>query len=191
MAKGLTEKQRNILEHIIDFQKENGFPPTIREIGDTFGIGSLRGVTVHLDALVRKGFITRGRTSRSIRITAPDPRDPHNALGRESAVRLPLVTDLPPDTLSPTEAQIERYVSVPDELASPATAEGFVIRVGAAGVAGELIVPGDLVVIRPQETSTVNDLVAVRLNGGLGIRRATVEGAEVVVGRVVGLIRRY
>ena len=76
MAKGLTDKQRNILEYLIDFQKQNGFAPTIREIGDAFGIGSLRGVTNYLDALEHKGFITRSRAARSIRITAPDPHGP-------------------------------------------------------------------------------------------------------------------
>lgn len=189
MAKGLTEKQRKILEHIIDFQRENGFPPTIRELGEAFGIGSLRGVTVHLDALVRKGYITRGRTSRSIRITAPDPRDPTRVGGRETVARLPLVTDLPADA----DAQIERYVLVPEELATPATPAGFVLRVGAAGISGEPIVPGDLVVIRPQDTAATGDIAAVRLNGGLGIRRVA-NGAGAggeVVGRVVGLLRRY
>jgi repressor LexA len=81
MAKGLTDKQRRILEFIIDFQKENGFPPTIREIGDTFAIGSLRGVTVHLDALKRKGFLSRDRTSRSIRITGAGPARPDGRVG--------------------------------------------------------------------------------------------------------------
>lgn len=190
MAKGLTEKQRKILEYVIDFQKENGFPPTIRELGDAFSIGSLRGVTVHLDALVRKEFITRGRTSRSIRILAPDPRSAQSATEREPGVRLPLATDLTPGSTTPSEAQIERYVSVPDELAMPATTTGFVVRIGASGVPNEPILPGDLAVIRPQESAADAELVAVRLNGGLGIRRAASDEAD-VVGRVVGLIRRY
>lgn len=190
MAKGLTEKQRKILEHIIDFQKENGFPPTIRELGEAFGIGSLRGVTVHLDALVRKGYMTRGRTSRSIRITAPDPRDPNGPIGRETASRLPLVIDFPSGATSLTDAQTERHVSVPDELANPATSEGFVIRIGATGVQNEPIVPGDLVVIRPQDAAMTGELVAVRANGGFAIRRANGVDGE-IVGRVVGLIRRY
>ena len=190
MAKGLTEKQRKILEFIIDFQKDNGFPPTIREIGEAFEIGSLRGVTVHLDALVRKGFMTRGRTSRSIRIMAPDPRDPNGPQVRETAVRLPLVTDLPVDASAPTDAQTERYVSLPGEIANPATAGGFVIRVGATGVSGESILPGDLAVLRPQDTALEDELVAIRGNGGLTIRRA--KGTETnIVGRVVGLVRRY
>lgn len=196
MAKGLTEKQRKILEYIIDFQKENGFPPTIRELGDAFDIGSLRGVTVHLDALVRKGFMTRERTSRSIRITAPDPRDPTGGGGAgsgrktETAVRLPLVREMASGEKVPTESMIERYVSVPEELATPATEEGFVLRVGATGVYNEPILPGDLIVVRPQAMATQGELVAVRSRGDIAVCRASGEEAD-IIGRVVGLIRRY
>jgi repressor LexA len=190
MAKGLTEKQRKILEFVIDFQRENGFPPTIREIGESFSIGSLRGVTVHLDALVRKGFISRGRTSRSIRLTAPDPRDPTGAVARQQAgTRLPLVTSLAEGAAEPAEAQVERFVAVPEDIAAPAVPGGFLIRVGAAGLPGDPILPGDLVVVRPQESATPGDLVAVRQDGGLAVRRAS-ESDPAIVGRVVGLLRR-
>ena len=198
MAKGLTERQRSVLEHIIDFQKQNGFPPTIRELGDALGIKSLRGVTVHLDALALKGFLTRARSARSIRITAPDPRGSHHGPGQEVGVPLPLVKDPAPGAgaAAPSEAQVERYVCVPEELAALATPAGFVIRVGAAGVPGEPIVPGDLVLIRPQQSPAApGELVAVDVGGGIGIRRARAEGGgaagTAVLGRVVGLLRRY
>jgi repressor LexA len=200
MAKGLTEKQRKILEYIIDFQKENGFPPTIRELGDAFAIGSLRGVTVHLDALVRKGYVSRGRMSRSIRLTAPDPRESnggsgggsgHGSSGGSGSVRLPVVDALAPDGLLP--APDESSPSVPEALAAAATANGFLFRVGSEGVPGEPILPEDLLVIRPQSTAERGELVAVRSDdhGRLTIRRAAGEKADILVGRVVGLIRRY
>ena len=228
MAKGLTEKQRKILEFIIDFQKENGFPPTIRELGDAFAIGSLRGVTVHLDALVRKGFMTRERTSRSIRITAPDPRDEsaqdtpvtgvgtvRNAKG-ETYVRLPLARRSSGWHLDASVAitgdelqlhdEVERFIALPEEVAGSASGNGYVIRVGATGVYGEPIVPGDLLIVRPQQSTTPGEL-AVTLNQGDvsfvrteaidsapassgGSETQTVTGPE-VIGRVVGLIRHY
>src|SRR5919202_153685 len=97
MAKGLTERQRKILEFIIDFQKHNGFPPTIRELGEAFGIGSLRGVTVHLDALTRKGYTTGERPARSFHTTMRDPRGPSGLGRRKPGARLPRGSALPAD----------------------------------------------------------------------------------------------
>ncbi len=228
MAKGLTEKQRKILEFIIDFQKENGFPPTIRELGDAFAIGSLRGVTVHLDALVRKGFMTRERTSRSIRITAPDPRDESlqsvSGIGSgavrsgkgESCIRLPLarrsngwrfdaLVAITGDELQ-LQGEVERFIALPEEVAGSASTNGYVIRVGATGVYGEPIVPGDLLIVRPQQSTTPGELAVTLNQGDLNFIRTeagdlssappgssdaqTVPGPE-VIGRVVGLIRHY
>jgi repressor LexA len=197
MAKGLTEKQRKILEYIIDFQKDNGFPPTIRELGDAFQIGSLRGVTVHLD-----------RTSRSIRVVGADPRDPSGTLRTETAIRLPLVRSLGPATSSvgepvtekvAFEGQVERQISIPDEIAAPATENGFVIRVGATGVYGEPVVPGDLLVVRPQRTANPGELVVMLSHGEMVVGRANgqetpdgaLPGESEIIGRVVGMIRRY
>ena len=71
MAKGLTVRQEKILQFVLEYVQNEGYPPSIREIGQKFGIGSLRGVTVHLDALARKGFIERSNTPRSIKIVHP------------------------------------------------------------------------------------------------------------------------
>ena len=71
MAKGLTSRQEAILQYVADYVQQVGYPPSIREIGDHFKIGSLRGVNVHLDALKKKGYIQRGKTPRSIQIKHP------------------------------------------------------------------------------------------------------------------------
>src|SRR5687767_14885559 len=45
MTRGLTDKQDRILKFIVEYVGEHGYPPSIREIGNAFGISSLRGVT--------------------------------------------------------------------------------------------------------------------------------------------------
>lgn len=54
----VTPRQKQILDWVIAFRGKNGYSPSIREIGNYFGISSLRGVTVHLEALERKGLLT-------------------------------------------------------------------------------------------------------------------------------------
>jgi SOS-response transcriptional repressor LexA len=64
-----TERQLEILQFIADQKRDPGICPTVREIGTHFGISSLRGVTVHLEALEQKGLIVRLPKSRSISVT--------------------------------------------------------------------------------------------------------------------------
>lgn len=67
-ADALTQRQHNILTFICNFSQK-GFPPTIREIGEAFGIKSTNGVNDHLKALERKGWILRAETTaRGIKI---------------------------------------------------------------------------------------------------------------------------
>jgi repressor LexA len=200
MAIGLTVKQRQILEYIIDFRQEKEMSPTLREIGDAFGMNSVRGVTVHLDALVRKGYLIRDRTSRSMRDIAPDPRIPASG----ESVRLPLIRGLRSggilDKMTVGSHIVERYISLPEEIGGPATSNGFVIRVGATGVYSEPILPGDLLIVRPQNTSQPGELAVSSQDGEITVSR-TGDGISPIshdfmtnteiLGRVVGMFRRY
>jgi SOS-response transcriptional repressor LexA len=71
----LTQRQQSILDFVVAFLRERGYPPTLREIGANLGIKSTNGVSDHLRALERKGYIVRSSMlSRGIRPVddAPD-----------------------------------------------------------------------------------------------------------------------
>jgi repressor LexA len=61
----LTDRQLEILRFIAREVEVDGFPPTIREIGDELGINSTNGVADHLKALVRKGYLERRPRARA------------------------------------------------------------------------------------------------------------------------------
>ena len=66
----LTERQKAVLEFIIESIEDRGYPPTLREIGNHLGISSTNGVNDHLRALERKGYLTReDMKSRTLRPT--------------------------------------------------------------------------------------------------------------------------
>lgn len=68
----LTERQRAVLDFIVESIHDRGYPPTLREIGNHLGIRSTNGVNDHLRALERKGYLTReDMKSRTLRPT-PD-----------------------------------------------------------------------------------------------------------------------
>ena len=61
----LNERAREILGYIRSFQREKGYPPTIREIGEAFEISSTNGVRYHLNILEKGGHLSRrSRISR-------------------------------------------------------------------------------------------------------------------------------
>jgi repressor LexA len=67
----LTQRQKMVLEFIQNTINVDGYPPTLREIGNFMGIRSTNGVNDHLRALERKGYLTRkDMKSRTLRPTA-------------------------------------------------------------------------------------------------------------------------
>lgn len=205
MAKGLTKRQQFILQYILDYIQKEGFPPSIREIGRDFKIGSLRGVTVHLDALERKGYITRANTPRSIRVIHPTLQ-PSNRV-----VMLPLLGSIAAGIPIEAQEHTEDVIPVPAEMCHNVQ-NGFLLRVRGDSMIGDGILPRDLVVIKPQQTANHGDLVAALLGDEATVKRIhfdtkknaklmpsnpAYEPIEVkqedaqIIGKVVGLIRDY
>lgn len=71
---GLTKRQAQTLEFIRQSIEERGYPPTLREIGESMGIRSTNGVNDHLRALERKGYLRReDMKSRALRLVSQEP----------------------------------------------------------------------------------------------------------------------
>src|SRR5512141_1554004 len=67
MAKGLTKRQEEILDFIVGRVRDEGFPPTLKEIAECFGLASANAARDHVLALERKGFLKRtGEKSRAL-----------------------------------------------------------------------------------------------------------------------------
>ena len=96
IPKDLTERQFKVLRFIENEIKDQGYPPTIREIGQHLGIKSTNGVNDHLKALQRKGYIERSdhksRTLKVMKSTLVTPSESHNVvpLQRASAKAAPI-----------------------------------------------------------------------------------------------------
>ena len=69
-SKGLGERHQRILDFLFEYQRENRYPPSIREIGNKTGITSTSVVNYYLDQLEKKGMIERDRKiSRGVRLS--------------------------------------------------------------------------------------------------------------------------
>jgi repressor LexA len=204
MAKGLTSKQQDILQYVLDYVEREGYPPSIREIGKDFAIGSLRGVTVHLDALERKGYISRSNLPRSIKVVHPE------YMQQNRVAMLPIMGDIAAGSPIYADGQPSETIAVPVGMVHNAI-DAFVLRVKGDSMIGDGIMPHDLVVVKPQNDAKQNDLVAVMIDDHATVKRInyTKQGVflmpsnpayapiEVdhensrIIGRIVGLLRDY
>lgn len=66
----LSERQKHIYTFIVVYTKRNGFPPSIREIGNDVGLSSTGSVSYQLKELELAGYIERiGTGARALRVT--------------------------------------------------------------------------------------------------------------------------
>ncbi len=163
----LPHRQAKVLELIQRHLSQKGAPPTIRELKEDLKLKSLRGVTVHLDALVRKGYIERSRQARGIRIIRGQGfATPSTEL---KTVLLPVVGRIAAGQPILAEQHIEERLGVdPRWVPGPGC---FAVRVHGESMVGAGIMDGDYVVVRPQPTAENGQVVAVLIEGEATVKR--------------------
>lgn len=152
MAKGLTKRQEAILRFIVESIRDHGFPPTIAEIGEEFGITSTNGVNDHLIALEKKGYIERSSKARGIHVT---PKGATGLYQNDSAMA-PLLGHVAAGQPILAEENIEDYVAVSTELAQHGA---FCLEVHGDSMIEDGILDGDTVVVDPTLRPRRGDVV--------------------------------
>ena len=154
--RGLSQRQKRILQFIRDHQSEHGYPPTIREIGNAADISSTSVVDYNLRVLQREGL----DSARSRSFTRPGS----GRYGRRSQphlARVPVVGCIAAG--EPIEAFEGEHESL--EFSAQLVPDGcFALRVKGKSMIEDLIDDGDIVVIRPQQTAQNGDIVVALLN---------------------------
>jgi len=143
----LNERAGKILAFIQGFTRENGFPPTIREIGEAFRISSTNGVRYYLNMLEKGGHLKRsGRISRGIGPTAPVATAGIPILGRVAAGQ-PILA----------EENHEGTIETAQMFGDPRGL--FALKVRGDSMIDAGILAGDYVVVRHQGTANAGDIV--------------------------------
>lgn len=172
MAKGLTRRQKEILDFIIDCIREDRMPPTIAEIGENFGITSTNGVNDHLVALEKKGYIERSSKARSIQVTDKGAAGLYEA----DAAALPLVGRIAAGSPILAEENIEEYIPVAAAQASPG---GFCLTVQGDSMIDDGILDGDTIVIDPQKRVRKGDVVVALIDGEATVKHFYRDGDSI------------
>jgi repressor LexA len=168
MVKGkLSDRQRRMLDFIVDFSDENGYPPSIREIGQAVNISSTSVVNYNLNRLVEEGFLDRDQNvSRGIRLTDKLVRATQQ-IG--DVIRIPLVGRIfasqpvpVPSSSAPMFGSDEAIEITRDLLKGD---DGlYALQVKGDSMVDAMVGDGDIVVMKNEPEWRNGDMVAVWLN---------------------------
>src|SRR3954465_1985957 len=198
----LTKRQREIFDYLSEFIQQNGYAPSLEEIGHRFGLSSLATVHKHLTNLQEKGFIKRAwNRSRSVEMV------PARTGGR--ATELPLLGFVAAG--SPIEAVASsETIAVPETLVGKR--DSYVLRVKGDSMIDEQIRDGDFVIVEDRKSADNGEMVIALLGGtDVTLKKFYKENGRVrlqpanpamqpimvdpdavqVQGVVVGVMRRY
>lgn len=183
-AKGLTARQKKILETIQRSVNDNGYPPSMREIGDTVGLASLSSVTHQLSQLEKLGYLRRDpKRPRAMEVLMPltlgsapgkgTPPDDSPAPGSISAAvtelptaldtaMVPLVGRIAAGGPILADQVVEDVMPLPRQLVGQG--ELFMLKVAGDSMVDAAICDGDWVVVRRQADAANGDIVAALLD---------------------------
>ena len=213
MAK-LTKMQQKIYDYIAETTRQQGYPPSVREIGEAVGLRSPSTVHFHLKHMEELGVLTKGAgKGRALTLApldgassaataaaepAPEPETP--------AGRVPIVGTVAAGSPILAQECIEDYLTF-DTGGRPG--EFFALRVRGESMINAGILPGDLVVVHQQKTANNGEIVVALLGEEATVKRLQRRGGEVwllpenenyqpidgreavLMGRVDAVVRRY
>ena len=193
----LSKMQQKIYEYIASCIREQGYPPSVREIGEAVGLKSPSTVHFHLKHLEEAGVIEKGAgKGRAITLTeAPVPED-----------RVPIVGNVAAGSPILAEECIEDYLTFDT---GGRGGEYFALRVRGDSMINAGIFSGDLVVVRQQPVANNGEIVVALLEDEATVKRFSRRNGHIwllpenddyqpidgtcasILGKVAAVVRRY
>ena len=193
----LTSMQQRIYEYIASCIREQGYPPSVREIGEAVGLKSPSTVHFHLKHLEEAGVIEKGAgKGRAITLTVHTvPED-----------KVPIVGNVAAGSPILAEECIEDYLTFDTGGHGD---EYFALRVRGESMLNAGILPGDLVVVRRQQTCSNGEIVVAMIEDEATVKRFSKQNGHIwllpeneayspidgtyaqILGKVSAVVRRY
>ena len=204
MAK-LTKMQQKIYDYIAETTQQQGYPPSVREIGEAVGLRSPSTVHFHLKHMEELGVLTKGagkgRALTLAAAAAPVPEQPEAPVGR-----VPIVGTVAAGTPILAQECIEDYLTFDT---NGREGEYFALRVRGESMLNAGILPGDLVVVHQQPVAHNGEIVVALLGDEATVKRLSRRNGEVwllpeneayspidgreasILGKVTAVVRQY
>jgi repressor LexA len=206
---GLTPRQRRVLEVIRDSVERRGYPPSMREIGESVGLTSTSSVAHQLSTLERKGFLRRD-PNRPRAVEVMVPAAPHDVTGEGDAhptpAYVPEVGAIAAGAPILADQVVEDVFPLPRQLVGDG--QLFLLRVKGDSMIDAAITDGDWVVVHQQQTAENGDIVAAMLDTEATVKTlqrkdgkvwlmphnpdySPIDGDDaIILGRVTAVLRR-
>ena len=206
MKNKLSEKQQKVLRFLIEYVKENGYAPSVRDICLGLNLTSTSTVHGYLCRLEEKGYIRR------------DPCRPRTIeiLDRgldysfeQSIISLPVVGQVAAGLPIFAEENIEEIYHLPRWFAGNGDGETFVLNVIGNSMVNAGILSGDQIIVQRADTAENGEIVVAMVDNEATVKRFYLEDYRVrlhpendemedmyfnevtILGKVIGLMRKY
>jgi repressor LexA len=207
MAEVLTPMRRQILEFIASCQRERGFPPTIREIGEEVGLSSSATVANHISVLKDAGYIEKNpQQPRTLTVRL----DMANPAPEQHIRHIPFVGDIAAGTDVLATESTHEMMSIPEQFAG--RGDSFVLQVRGDSMIDAGILSGDFIVVQRERTANSGEIVVAGIPGDEAtVKRFFAQGSRIILqpenssmqpmdfdshdvviyGRVISVLRHY
>lgn len=206
----LTAMQQKIYDYIANAVRNQGYPPSVREIGEAVGLKSPSTVHFHIKHLEELGYISKsGRKGRALTLTERAAPAAAPAPAQEAEIpsgRVPVLGDVAAGSPILAQECIDDYISFDTQ---GRDGEFFALRVRGESMLNAGILPGDLVVVHRQSTAQNGEIVVALLEDEATVKRLSRRGGEVwllpenenyspidgryasILGKVAAVLRTY
>ncbi|HET7683685.1 MAG TPA: transcriptional repressor LexA [Marmoricola sp.] len=192
-ATGLTPRQQRILNVLRDSIEQRGYPPSIREIGDTVGLASSSSVAHQLRTLEQKGFIKRDpNRPRALEVFLPELMAARRSISSADdsdfdetgigdaappATYVPLLGRIAAGGPILAEENLEEVFPLPRTLVGEGNL--FLLEVSGDSMIDAAICNGDYVVVRQAQTAENGEVVAAMIDGEATVKTFQRKGGQV------------
>ncbi len=157
----LTGKRRQILEFIAEHIKQNGYPPSVRDIGEAVGLSSSSTVHTHLQLLQREGFLRRDPTKPRTLSVSFEPTS-GAAISARPVANVPLLGSVAAGTGVLAQENIEDVLPIAEDFTGPG--QLFMLKVRGDSMIDAGIFDGDFVIVRSQTEASNGEIVVAGIN---------------------------
>lgn len=164
----LTKRQHKIFDFILSSIDRFGYPPSIPEIQKEFSFKSPNAVSDHLEALKRKGYISRrAHKSRGIEIKVYTTAKEN---GNGNVAEIPVVGRVAAGSPILAQENIESTINIDKHLVR--NSEGvFALKVKGDSMINAGILDGDYVIVNQQQTADQGDIVVALIEDEATLKR--------------------